>query len=107
MPSSSSGTTQGQHLIDDLKHIQTFLQTQKRSLKKNAFNKMLDNQAKAWGARISEAKIKPSEAADMGELLASGPWREDQQEALSVALAESVGGTGSTPHKPCNALPPT
>lgn len=108
MASHGSKATQGSILLDDLKHIQEFLATQKRTVKKDAFKKMLDNQLKAWVSRIGDINITPLEAAEMGELLASGPWLDHHQEALSEALATKMEGAalgkGASSRRPMQTL---
>ncbi|CAK8991173.1 unnamed protein product [Durusdinium trenchii] len=95
MASSGSKATKGDMFIDDLTHIQSFLSTQKRTVKKEAFKKMLDNQVGSWVARINNTNIQPAEAATIGELLGEGPWFDEHHELLSDALASKMAGAAS------------
>lgn len=87
---ASSKATPGQVLIDDLKHIQEFLNTQKRTAKREAFQTMLDNQVKSWVMRINDISILPEEAAAVSDLLSQGPWKDEHREQFSQALASKM-----------------
>lgn len=108
MAASGSSDTQGEVFIQDLENIQSFLATQKRTVKKESFKKMLDNQVKAWVTRIQEITILPHEAKRVGELLGEGPWHDEHHEQLAEALGskmdQAAGGGQAKVRRPLQTL---
>ena len=108
MAASGSSDTQGEVFIQDLENIQRFLATQKRTVKKESFKKMLDNQVKAWVTRIQEITILPHEAKRVGELLGEGPWHDEHHEQLAEALGskmdQAAGGGQAKVRRPLQTL---
>lgn len=52
----------------------------------------MDQQAMAWEAKIKTAKITASEAEDLLQVVAKGPWSEQQAELLGTAINQAVLG---------------
>ena len=97
-------------LLQSLKEVQAYLTSQKMVLKKaGSLAACMDQQCTAWEAKLKTAKITASDAEDLLQVLAKGPWTESQAELIGTAINQAVLGNiakGAEPGKrPPQVLP--
>ena len=81
-------------LLQSLKEVQAYLTSQKMVLKKaGSLAACMDQQCTAWEAKLKTAKITASDAEDLLQVLAKGPWTESQAELIGTAINQAVLGT--------------
>ena len=81
-------------LLQSLKEVQAYLTSQKKVLKRaGSLAACMDQQATAWEAKLKTTKITASEAEDLLQVVAKGPWTEQQAELLGTAINQAVLGT--------------
>ena len=94
-------------LLNSLKEVQAYLTSQQKVLKTaGSLAACMDQQAMAWEAKIKTAKITASEAEDLLQVVAKGPWSEQQAELLGTAINQAVLGA-TQGAKPGKRLPQT
>lgn len=80
-------------LLQSLKEVQAYLTSQKMVLKKaGSLAACMDQQCTAWEAKLKTAKITASDAEDLLQVLAKGPWTESQAELIGTAINQAVLG---------------
>ena len=80
-------------LLQSLKEVQAYLTSQQKVLKKaGSLAACMEQQAIAWQAKLKAAKVTASEAEDLLQVLARGPWTEPQAELLGTAINQAVLG---------------
>ena len=95
-------------LLQSLKEVQAYLTSQQKVLKKaGSLAACMEQQAIAWQAKLKAAKVTASEAEDLLQVLAMGPWTEPQAELLGTAINQAVLGAISKDGKPGKRPPQT
>ena len=95
-------------LLQSLKEVQAYLTSQKKVLKKaGSLAACMDQQATAWEAKLKTAKITASDAEDLLQVLAKGPWTESQAELIGTAINQAVLGNIAKGAKPGKRPPQT
>ena len=77
-------------LADELVGIHAFMASQRQLLTADAWDAMVASQAKLWTLRFSSAELTADEGQKLTELLATGPWRQEQKSVLGNALVQAV-----------------
>ena len=95
-------------LLQSLKEVQAYLTSQKMVLKKaGSLAACMDQQCTAWEAKLKTAKITASDAEDLLQVLAKGPWTESQAELIGTAINQAVLGNIAKGAKPGKRPPQT